>query len=310
MSYRDKPEDIDTYVLHGKYLSSTLEVNILSEEQLQYIQKYNKTLRQLISEQKELCKVKNRLKELYSDEGSTTKPEIASLEESAQDITTLIWSYRNSLDKLEMTPFISDVIERETVKSYCNHQEKEIEEIFNLYEKQRLEALKRLNEREAKQKNEKQIVIQHQEQKQKSAIETVKSIIPSILFSILGVLGFYLVYGLIFFLIALVLLGMSYVPVLNLINKLMFIISDNTPDIFAMMLAVSFAYLCTMGIAERIIKKEKTLNFTLILMGIYLVVLNVIFLMANLIYHEAILVNIVLAIAGMAIFYKGKKEVQ
>jgi hypothetical protein len=146
MSYRDDPEDIDEYIRVGEYLSNAIETEILNEEQLEYIQKYNKTLQLLKNEQKELLKIRNKLSKLYRDTSAINTAEIANVEETAQDITTLIWHYRNYLDRLDTKHIMSQVIERESIKAYYKETEKEYGEFLNYHEEKKQETLKQSNE--------------------------------------------------------------------------------------------------------------------------------------------------------------------
>lgn len=129
-----------------------------------------------------------------------------------------------------------------------------------------------------------------------------------VVFSVLGLLEFYLIYGLSFLAIGLVFWAVSYIPVISAIVEWLFSVRGDTPDMFAMMLAVALAYVCFTETAERVIKNEKTLKTTWIFTGICLAVINTIFLVANLIFHNAILVNILFAIVGIVIFFKGKNK--
>ena len=150
MSYRDTQED--NY--NQRLLANVVESDMQNDEEREYLRKYKKTLQHLKREKKELSKIKKQLNELYSEERTSTTSKIADLEETAQDIKTLILHYENYLLKLEITPPLSEVIERESVKAYLKQQEKEAEEIIKRYDEQRQEALKRLNEQEAKQNKE------------------------------------------------------------------------------------------------------------------------------------------------------------
>lgn len=132
------------------------------------------------------------------------------------------------------------------------------------------------------------------------------STLASVPLSILGVLFVHLVYGLTNLIISLVFLGISYVPVLKLIVKLILLAGDNTPDMFAMFFATMVAYHIFVAAVERIIKKVETRKLTLILTGIFLTVSNVFFVIINLIYRDPILGNALLSISGIAIFCKGR----
>lgn len=145
-----------------------------------------------------------------------------------------------------------------------------------------------------------------QESKIRTVIETIRSFLPSIPFSFLGLLEFYIIYGLSALAVALVFLVLSYIPIINTLVDWLFRIRQDTPDMFTMMVAVGLAYLGTTATAEHIIKGTR--KHALMLTGIYLVVLNIIFLIVNLINSDDILPNIIIGIAGIVMFYKNKEE--
>ena len=134
----------------------------------------------------------------------------------------------------------------------------------------------------------------------------LKSILASIPLSILGALEVHLIYGLTILIISLVFWLISYIPILSTLVGWLLHLGDNTPDGFAMFVATVVAYVGFTATAECIIKKVETQKLTLILTGIFLTVSNVIYVIINLIYGDPILGNVLLAIAGIVIFFKGK----
>ena len=133
-----------------------------------------------------------------------------------------------------------------------------------------------------------------------------KSIFASIPLSVLGFLEYYLIYGIAFLIIALLFWIISYIPILNTLVDWLFRIREDTPDMFAMFASTGIAYLGFTATIEHISKKAETQKLTLILTGIYIIVLNVIFLIVNLVLRNTILPNVFLGIAGVVIFFKGK----
>lgn len=134
----------------------------------------------------------------------------------------------------------------------------------------------------------------------------VGSVLASIPLSILGALEVHIIFGLTNLIISLVFWLLLYIPILSSIVEWWFRIGENTPDMVAMFVAVMVAYICTNITATHIIKKTETRKLTLTLSGIYLIVFNAIFIIINLKYNDAILANVLLGIAGIAILYKGK----
>lgn len=138
------------------------------------------------------------------------------------------------------------------------------------------------------------------------APKNIKSVLQSIPFSLLGLFEYYIIYGLSVFAIALVFLILSYIPIINTLIDWLFRIREDTPDMFAVFLAAMLAYLGTTATAEHIIKGTR--KYSLMLTGIYLVILNIIFLIVNIVNSDFILPNITIGIAGIVMFYKYKDE--
>lgn len=134
----------------------------------------------------------------------------------------------------------------------------------------------------------------------------VKSIFTSIPLSILGLLEVYLIYLIICLVIALVFWIISCIPILSTLTEWLFRIRKDAPDMFAMLLGTTIAYFGYKTTIEHITKSMKTRRLTFLLTGAYLIVINVISLIGNLMFNNAILANILLGVAGIVIFYKGK----
>lgn len=137
---------------------------------------------------------------------------------------------------------------------------------------------------------------------------SIKSILASIPLSILGALEVHLIYGLTNLIVSLLFWLISYIPIIKNIVGYLLMVGDNTADGFAMFVATMLAYLGFMATSEHVIKKGETKKFTLILTGIWLAVFNILFVIINLVYNDPILGNVLLAIAGTIIFFRGKNE--
>lgn len=133
-----------------------------------------------------------------------------------------------------------------------------------------------------------------------------KSIFASIPLSVVGVLEVHLIYGITNLIISLLFWGISYIPIIKNIVGFLMNISDNTPDMFAVFIATIIAYFVFSETAERIMKKVETRKITCMITGILLAIANIVFIIVNIIYNSAFLGNALLAIAGIAIFCKGK----
>lgn len=194
--------------------------------------------------------------------------------------------------KIIQTKKYESVEDRITKLKHMTEDEKEKsrEEKFEAYKKQYDEEQKR---RAAKKNTS-------------NKSEQSKSVLASILLSVLGTFEVHLIYGLTTLVLSLVFLGISYIPVLNVVADLMMIISQNTYEHMSAFIATVVAYIASSSTIERIAKNEETRKLSLILSGAYLSVSNVLFVMINLIHNDSIMANVFLAIAGVVMFCKGK----
>ena len=133
-----------------------------------------------------------------------------------------------------------------------------------------------------------------------------KSTIKAIPLSLVGALGVHFAFGITRLLVNLVVLLLSYIPIVNILVKWMFRIREDTPDMLAISVGVTVAYLVFQVIVERVIKIEQTRNFTLIFTGMLLMIFNILFVIVNLICRDAVFANVLLSILGIVIFFKGK----
>lgn len=130
--------------------------------------------------------------------------------------------------------------------------------------------------------------------------------VASIPLSIFGMLIIHIIFGLTNLIISLLFWALSYIPVLNKLISWIFSMRGDTPEVLATIIAAIVAYCLFSLIAERMIKKENTRKYTLILTGILVMIVNVFFVIINLIYNDPIFANVFLAIAGAIVFFKGK----
>lgn len=101
---------------HRRFLDNAIESDMQTEEEIEYLRKYKKTLHALKREEKELSRIRKRISEMSHEEGATNTPELEDSRESEEDISTLISHYKKYLFKLETTSPLRDVIERELRK--------------------------------------------------------------------------------------------------------------------------------------------------------------------------------------------------
>ena len=141
---------------------------------------------------------------------------------------------------------------------------------------------------------------------QQKSFSKAKSVLASIPLSILGFIEIYLIYTFVAIIIVFVLGILSNIPTINTLVELLFKFRQDTPDMLAMLSAIIAAYFIFKSTAEHIIKNIETQRLTMILTGIYLILLNVYYLVVNLSNNDAILANVTLSVLGIILFYKGK----
>lgn len=295
-------------------LLSADDVENISERDI--LLKYQDTLHQLNQKEQELHGIRELLHNIHAGTNENYLATKKGLQESASRIVAQVDTLDRNLRDLQEDPNLKPVIAREKEKERQRQEQRYKEalerqrkkdeqtqrELMERYENSRQEARQRIEQNQEQIKQEKFPVAPHEEKK----TVTYKGILPSIPFSILGLLEFYIIYGLTVLGIALVFLLLSYIPIINTLVDLLFRIREDSPDMAAMFVSAILAYLGTTATAEHI--TEGTRGHALTLTGIYLVVLNTIFLIVNLVNSTAILPNIIIGISGIVMFYKNKDE--
>ncbi len=164
------------------------------------------------------------------------------------------------------------------------------------------------NTRTAINKREQECRRNEKRERRNKILERIKTVSTSILWSVIGLFEFYLVYGIAFLVIALVYFGLSHIPVLGMLADWSLRIADNNPDMFAISAAVLISYGVLNITVDHCIKKSEAQRLTLMLIGIILAILNVLFLIINLIYNDSVLVNISLFLFGVVLFLYEKTK--
>lgn len=243
---------------------------------------------------------------------------IANIDEYPNEKDILL-KYKNAILKLVQ---VSGTAQAENIENELRELEEKLQSVIAIEkrkafseaaakakeETERLKALynqhKECNENQERPQVNPTVQVNTKAEKEKNS--KAKSILTSIPLSVIGLLEFYLIYGIAFLIIALLFWLISYIPILSTLVDWLFRIREDTPDMFAMFASTGIAYLGFTVTIEHISKKVETKKLTLMFVGIYLIVLNVLFLIINLKYNDPILANILLTIAGIVIFFKGK----
>lgn len=218
------------------------------------------------------------------------------------------------------TPILQDLLRRG--RSIIFAQERERDQIIYENYLRRIrgtppkpEALKQetvlkaveMHDAAIKQKEKEQAVKAKQEARQRLLNKT-KSIFASIPLSVLGLLEFYIVEIIAVLVIMLIHIIISYIPILNIIDEWFSRKAGSDIVEASLCFGTAFAYSALTETAERILKSAETRRFTLIFTGVLLVILNVVFLITNIINHEAVLANIIIIAAGIVLFIKNKDK--
>ena len=129
----------------------------------------------------------------------------------------------------------------------------------------------------------------------------------SIIFSLLAVVAFYIVATISIILFSVLIHLISIIPILKFLTN---VFLANSGGFLMDIIYGVCAYLAVaiVGfISEKIIKKEPTRNLSLMITGIILVIMNVLFLIINLILGHSVIANIIFGIAGFILFHSGKE---
>ncbi len=274
--------------------------------------KYQDTLCQLNQKEQELYDTQELCDNIYAGNDKKYLTLKHQLQDEAFDLASQRDDLERQLIELEQNPILEKIL-------FAKRREKAAESMRELKERYQKSKEEELQKREQAQQQQEQEIIKeaktpHPEpepivtppKEEPKETKTIKSFLPSIPFSFLGLFEYYIIYGLSVLAIALVFLILSYIPIINTLVDWLFRIREDTPDMFAMIFAAGLAYLGTTATAEHIIKSTR--KYSLVLTGIYLVILNIIFLIVNLVNSSAILPNIIIGIAGIVMFYKYKNE--
>lgn len=128
----------------------------------------------------------------------------------------------------------------------------------------------------------------------------------AILFGIIGIIAFYICYAVIALVLSALLSALSKIPLLGNLIIFLFRVRGDTPGILVSLIAVSLAYEAVLWMIHRFSDIQETEALALRICGIPLLVLNMVFLIVNLLSGDYFFPNILLAIAGFLIFNHGR----
>lgn len=130
----------------------------------------------------------------------------------------------------------------------------------------------------------------------------------SIFFSIISIVAFYLCWFAVLFALGAVFLLLSKIPVISSILEFVFKMRGDAPDILIWIISAICAYRATTWMLHRFHDSEVSENLSLKITGITLLVLNIVFLIVNIMGRSSFFPNIVVGVAGLSMFLHGRSS--
>lgn len=134
------------------------------------------------------------------------------------------------------------------------------------------------------------------------------NVFKSIINSIAAFIVFFLLFTLSILAIQLVFLLLSKIPIVNTILAWLFKVRGDTPSLFSLFLSAVISYTATTTLMEKINKDEATEGLSIILSGSYILIIQSISLIINLVSKNSFLINIVLIVSSIFLIVRGKDK--
>ena len=129
----------------------------------------------------------------------------------------------------------------------------------------------------------------------------------SALFSIIGVVAFYISYFVLGLLLALFFGLLVNIPIIKNIVAFLFHLRGDSPDILVVLASTAFSYSGVGWMLGRFCDKPETLYLSRRILGIILLVMNILFLIINISEGNSFFPNIVVGVAGLIMFFSGRE---
>lgn len=137
---------------------------------------------------------------------------------------------------------------------------------------------------------------------------------PKILRAIITSLLTFFVFGAVYMLVYLIIGGileiLSMIPLISGLIDLLFYFRRDNPDMMLSILSPTISFFISMATQVALNKDNPTRGLSLILLGIYIMLLHIVSIPINIIYGEGILKNIVQVIVGFIFFNSGRSEIR
>ena len=130
----------------------------------------------------------------------------------------------------------------------------------------------------------------------------------AIIFSLLAFLGFYLVSSITSGILALIFYFLVKIPLLKTLISWFLEVREDTLDGFILAISLVVAGILIHWLVTHLGKNERTQKVALSIFGMLLTILNIFFLVINLIAGNAIYVNILVVVVGISFFSTGIKK--
>ena len=136
------------------------------------------------------------------------------------------------------------------------------------------------------------------------------NIVNAILLSFLAFFIFFIVYILCSIIVAFIFLIISKIPLISTLVGWLFYARGDTPSVFTILFSAVISYAATTEVLERLNNNVKTEALSLILTGSYVLPIQAISLVINLVYGDPFFINIVLIISSISLIFRGKERMK
>lgn len=125
----------------------------------------------------------------------------------------------------------------------------------------------------------------------------------AIIHSVIGIFVFYIAYTLAMFIVGGIVTIILYIPLIGDLFSLILRYGDNTASSFTIVVSVIIAFFSSFIYIEHFTKNDATASRALTIWGIFMIAFNVLNLIINLFSGNALFINAIMALSGVAAFY-------
>lgn len=136
------------------------------------------------------------------------------------------------------------------------------------------------------------------------------NIVNAILLSFFAFFIFFIVHILCSIIVAFIILMISKIPLIGTLVEWLFRARGDTPGMFTILLSAFISYAVTTEVLERLNSNVKTEALSLILTGSYVLLIQAISFLINLVNGDPFFINIVLIISSISLIFRGKERMK